>query len=80
MPLCFVISNVTAPSNPPGCQRKRPMELSAIHVPSELVSALKITPFVATRFCGGGYIRHIDGERERERKGKSGKNRLQAQD
>lgn len=59
------------------------MEPSAIHVPSELVPALKITPIVATSFCDGGYSRQIDGERGRGRgggKGKSGKNRLQEQD
>ncbi len=44
------------------------MEVSATHVPSELVSALKITPIVATSFCcDGGCSREIDGERESER-------------
>lgn len=59
------------------------MEVSATNVPSELVSALKITPIVATSFCcDGGCSREIDEEREREieRKGKPSKNRLQAQD
>lgn len=47
------------------------MVVSAAHVPSELESALKITPIVATSFCcNGGCSREIDGERERMREEK----------